>query len=77
MGLFKKKSVRKSYDKEKMRPVIQASICTGEQVAGFKDIQTGEMEEIMLIKCPQDLEYFKRILMVSKFTKDGRKFYAG
>ena len=61
MGLFKKKSVRKSYDKENMRPVIRASICTGEQIAGFKDIQTGEMEEIMLIKCPQDLEYFKSI----------------
>ena len=55
MELFKKKSVRKSYDKENIRPVIRASICTGEQVAGFKDIQTGKMEEVMFIKCPQYL----------------------
>ena len=66
MGLFKKKSVRKSYDKEKIRPVIRTSICTGEQVAGFKDIQTGKMEEIMLIKCPQDLEYSKSIYSITE-----------
>ena len=32
-----------------MKPVIRASICTGEEVAGFKDIRTGKIEEIMLI----------------------------
>lgn len=42
-----------------MKPVIRASICTGEQVAGFKDIQTGKLEEIMLIKSPKDLDDFK------------------
>ena len=31
MGLFKKKNVKKSYDRECMKPVIRASICTGEQ----------------------------------------------
>ena len=61
MGLFKKKSVRKSYDKENMRPVIRASICTGKQVAGFKDIHTGKIEEIMLIKEQADLEVFKKM----------------
>ena len=59
MGLFKKKNVKKSYDRECMKPVIRASICTGEQVAGFKDIQTGKLEEIMLIKSPKDLDDFK------------------
>lgn len=44
-----------------MRPVIRASIYIGELVDGFKNIQMGDMEEIMLIKCPQDLEYFKSI----------------
>lgn len=48
MGIFKKKIVEKSYDRDHMKPVIRASICTGEQVAGFKDIQTGKLEEIML-----------------------------
>ena len=49
MGIFKKKIVKKTYDREHMKPVIRASICTGEEVAGFKDIRTGKIEEIMLI----------------------------
>ena len=59
MGLFKKKGVVQSYDKENKKPVIKASICNGEQVAGFKDIHTGKIEEVMLIKSPTDLEHFK------------------
>lgn len=59
MGLFKKKGVVQSYDKENKKPVIKASICNGEQVAGFKDIHTGKIEEVMLIKSPADLEHFK------------------
>ncbi len=59
MGLFKKKFVAKSYDNENMKPVIKASICNGEQVAGFKDMNTGKIEEVMLIKTPEDLESFK------------------
>lgn len=61
MGLFKKKRVVHSYDKENKKPVIKASICNGEQVAGFKDIHTGKIEEVMLIKSPADLENFKTI----------------
>lgn len=46
MGLFKKKvSVKYSYDKENQKSIIKASICTGEQVAGFKNIHTGKVEE--------------------------------
>ena len=59
MGLFKKKSVLQSYDKENKKPVIKASICSGEQVAGFKDIHTCKIEEVMLIKSSADLEKFK------------------
>lgn len=40
MVLFKKKIVNMTYDKENKKPVIKASICNGEQVAGFKDIHT-------------------------------------
>ena len=43
MGIFKKKIVKKTYDREHMKPVIRASICTGEEVAGFKDIRTGKI----------------------------------
>ena len=61
MGLFKKKIMKKTYDREHMKPVIRASICTGEEVAGFKDIRTGKIEEIMLIRSPEDLEKFKAL----------------
>jgi uncharacterized protein YkvS len=66
MGLFKKKNVKKSYDRECMKPVIRASICTGEQVAGFKDMQTGKLEEIMLIKSPKDLDDFKNMFGITE-----------
>ena len=45
MGLFKKKFVAKSYDNKNMKPVIKASICNGEQVAGVKNMY-GINEEI-------------------------------
>ncbi len=59
MGLFKKKTKVQSYDRENQKPVIRASICNGEQVAGFKYIHTGKMEEVMLIKGPADIEKFR------------------
>ena len=63
MGLFKKKSVvqSQSYDRGNKKPVIRASICNGEQVAGFKDISTGKFEDVMMIKTPADLNEFKRM----------------
>ena len=59
-------SSEKIYDREYMKPVIRASICTGEQVAGFKDIQTGKLEEIMLIKSPKDLDDFKKMYGITE-----------
>ena len=59
MGLFKKKKISKSYDRENTKSVIKASICNGEQVAGFKEIHAGKIEEEMLIKSPAELEKFK------------------
>lgn len=59
MGLFKKKTKLQSYDDKIQKPVIKASICNGEQVAGFKDIHTGKFEEVMLIRNSEDLEKFK------------------
>ena len=61
MNLFKKKTMVLTYDKENNKPVIKASICTGEQVAGFKNIHTGKIEEIMLIKNQADLDKFKEM----------------
>lgn len=71
MGLFKKKIVTRSYDMENKKPVIKASICNGEQVAGFKDIHTGKIEEVMLIKSPAELEKFKAMYGVNEeITKE-------
>ena len=60
-GLKKKRIENKSYDRENMKPILHASICTGETVAGFKDKRTGRFEEIMLIKNEADKELFKEI----------------
>ena len=71
MGLFKKKKIFKSYDRENTKPVIKASICNGEQIAGFKDIHTGKIEEVMLIKSPSDLEKFKTMYGINEeITKE-------
>lgn len=71
MGLFKKKFVAKSYDNENMRSVIKASICNGEQVAGFKNMITGKIEEVMLIKTPEDLASFKNMYGINEeITKE-------
>ena len=71
MGLFKKKIASRSYDVENEKPVIKASICNGEQVAGFKDIHTGKIEEVMLIKSPADLENFKAMYGINEeITKE-------
>lgn len=47
-----------TYDKTGKIPVIRSSICTGEQVAGFKDIVSGKFEELVLIRDGKDLAEF-------------------
>ncbi len=49
----------KQYDSSYEEPVIRCSICTGEQVAGFLNLDTGKFEEVMLIRTSQDLENFQ------------------
>lgn len=58
--MFGKKIQKEVYDKENLRPVIRASICTGEQVAGFKDIHTGKFTEVMLVRNSKDIEEFTK-----------------
>lgn len=41
-------------------PVIRCSICTGEQVAGFKDPASGKFQEVMLLRNDKDLAVFLR-----------------
>lgn len=61
--MFGKKKIKKcakteAFDREAFQPVIRASICTGERVAGFKEIRTGKFTEDMLIRSGKDMEAF-------------------
>jgi len=56
--MFRKKTAKETYDKENQKPIIRSSICTGEKVAGFKDIHTGKFTEVMLIKSDKDMKVF-------------------
>ena len=56
---FGRKAEKAAREVPKGTPVIRCSICTGEQVAGFRDPKTGRIEEVMLLRSPADLEAFK------------------
>ena len=72
-GFLKKKEAEiKTYDKQNEKPVIKASICNGEQVAGFKNIGNGSFREVMLIQNSEDLKYFKEQYGI---TTDIEKIY--
>ncbi len=66
MGLFRKKKTLKTYDKDNKKTIIKASICNGEQVAGFKDIHTGKTEKVMLIKNQEELNTFKELYGINE-----------
>ena len=73
MSLFRKKEMPvMSYDRETQEPALRCSICTAEQVAGFRNRKTGHFEEVALIRKEQDLEEFWR-----RYGIDGEipKFY--
>lgn len=64
--MFRKKIIKETYNKDIQRPVIRSSICTGERVAGFKDIDTGRFTEVMLIRDSKDMEEFLRRYDISE-----------
>lgn len=70
--MFRKKAshTHYCYDKETHKPVLKCSICNGEQVAGFKNLQTGKFDEIMLIRSESDLQEFKERYGVSEISKE-------
>lgn len=65
--LWKKKKEEpiQNFDKTGKKPVIRASICTGEKVAGFRD-ESGHIEELMLITGERDLERFMQMYGVER-----------
>lgn len=56
--MFHKKAEKDPYNKERQKPVMRNSICTGEKVAGFRDIDTGKFTEVMLIRNSKDMDEF-------------------
>lgn len=69
----KKPRAKPDFDKTGKRPVIRASICTGEQVAGFKDVETGQFQEVMLIQDDGDFREFLRLYDLEE-TEVGREW---
>jgi hypothetical protein len=73
MSLFSFKSAKKlsapPFDPEAEEPALRCSICTGEQVAGFRNKRTGQFREVTLIKTPKDLESFKKDFGVEDLKK--------
>ena len=69
---FGKKRSQPHFDDTLRTPVIRCSICTGEQVAGFRHLEDGRFEEIMLIRGTEDLVTFK---MKYGITEEIEKFY--
>ena len=66
----KRKMPAQLYDPQKQKAVIHCSICTGEQVAGFKDIATGHFEEVMVIRNDGDLKAFKEMYGITEILKE-------
>ena len=75
-SIFPKKKIKHKnvfpadFDRQLYKPVLKCSICTGEQVAGFKNLHTGVFREIMLIRNPADLQHFKEMYDITEVTKE-------
>ena len=71
MSFFSRKSAP-SFDSGQYQPVIRCSICTGEQVAGFRHRTTGKVTDVMLLHGPHDLDVFRKTYGI---TGDIEKIY--
>ena len=73
MSLFSFKAAKKpsapSFDPAAEEPAIRCSICTGEQVAGFRNKSTGQFREVTLLRTAKDLESFKKDYGVEELKK--------
>ena len=58
------------FDSDKQIAVVKCSICTGEQVAGFKNKEDGHFTEVMLIRGDKDLETFKAMYKITEIKKE-------
>lgn len=58
------------FDPDKQTAVIKCSICTGEQVAGFKNKEDGHFTEVMVIRDALDLMKFKETYNIEEIKKE-------
>lgn len=61
---------KKTFDREKQKPVLRCSICNGEQVAGFKDIDSGKFHEAAFIRNDKELKEFMEMYGIESITKE-------
>ena len=66
----KKQPQRLPYDPATQKPVIRASICTGEQVGGLRNLQTGKFTDLMLIQDDADLREFQALVGTRDIQKE-------
>ncbi len=59
-----------AYDPSIYKPVLHCSICNGEQVAGFKNRQTGKFEEIGYIRNEAELAEFLKQYGLDSIEKE-------
>lgn len=72
MNIFKKKSppavssILGEFPPAQYEPVIRASICTGEKTACMRDLESGKLHEIMLVRTDEDMDTFCRTCNADK-----------
>ncbi len=66
----KKEKEKKTFDASQYKPVLRCSICNGEQVAGFKNLQTGKFEEAALIRSEHELKEFMELYGLEQIEKE-------
>ena len=60
MSVFRKSGQTGQFPPDQYTPVIRCSICTGEQVAGFREKAGGKFIAVTLLRDARDLEEFRR-----------------
>ena len=68
---WNKESKKKfEYNPNEYKAVVKCSICTGEQVAGFKNLHTGQFTDVKLIRSEKDLQEFKKMYALENVEKE-------
>jgi len=58
------------FNPEEQYAVMRCSICTGEQVVGFRSRMDSHFTEVMLVQNEDDLQRFKEIYGITEVKKE-------